>query len=81
MTYDLLSSEAHGSTELLLEANSCSVLVVLYLDPSSSCRLFSKYIYKVCAKLSAKSEEMAFRKASKQPLVRLCPETMPHCPV
>jgi hypothetical protein len=43
---------------------------VLYLAPSSSCRSFNKCIYKVCAKLSAKSKEMAFSKASKQPLVR-----------
>ena len=76
MTYDLVSSEAHGSTELL-----GSVVVVLYLAPSSSVRLFSKCIYKVCAKLLAKSKEMAVSKASKQPLVRPRPETTPHCPV
>jgi hypothetical protein len=50
-----------------VQANSFSVLVALYLAPSSSCCLFNKYIYKVCAKLS---KEMAFSKESKQPLVR-----------
>ena len=37
---------------------------MLYLAPSSSVRLFSKCIYKVCAKLLAKPKEMAVSKAS-----------------
>ena len=47
---------------------SSGVVVVLCLAPSSSVRLFTKCIYKVCAKLLAKSKEMAVSKASKRPL-------------
>ena len=60
MTYDLVSSEAHGSTELLhilaTRLIVTSVVVVLYLAPRSFVCLFSKCIYKNCF---AKSKEMA----------------------
>ena len=81
MTYDLVCSEAHGTDSSTELANSSTVAVVLYLAPSSSVRLISKCIYKVCAKLLAKSKEVAVSKASKQPLVRPRPVTTPLCPL